>query len=249
MGSIHSSVFIALMLTKNISKFEFNISIILLILAMAITISRTGAIVAFVSLSVFYFMSVRGKLLRLGLLFATGIAGLCMLYVYVSIFSNSNRSALNFNNRDQAWYFLYQSIMENPMLGVGFGISREAILIPNGVDFGAHNFYLEHLSEVGLLGVLCTIMMFLVNITYVLRRRRNNKEDKNLLIWANAVVAFMPAVLLYMMTESALYRFSAVHFFLIFVLGCTSLSGFWRVRIGEIANASAVPSAGKQVPG
>lgn len=125
--------------------------------------------------------------------------------IFNNLLSNDNsRLTLSLNSRDIAWGFLIDSIVENPILGVGFGVSNESILDKSGVEFSAHNLHFQMLSEIGIIGYLLFLIAYFYPVLIALKNKAKKKSD---LILIN----FLIALIIHQFFENTLFRGGFFH--------------------------------------
>jgi len=141
--------------------------------ALILTFSRAGISATLVSLVLLWYFSGSKHRSRKRRTFILGFLVLSLVSVLVLHpfrLPQSERLSVDLNLRELAWAPLWASIRNNPMLGVGFGVSYEAILEPEGLEFGAHNAFLAIMSELGLPGFSLFLLLWLIPIWYARRK-------------------------------------------------------------------------------
>lgn len=98
--------------------------------------------------------------------------------VIKEVFSLMGRKSNTLSGREIAWAALMEQIKESPYLGIGYRISTEAILKDNFIDVSnSHNLYLSILSEIGLIGFLLFIYLYITpTIKYFSFREKNERS-------------------------------------------------------------------------
>jgi len=155
------------LISKGSHQFMWGLMALIQVIAILITSSRAGIAATIISLILFKYLSTRDGHLQVRKLFPFSlfVAFLTMVYALFSFDLHQIRIlSADLNLRELAWEPLWESILNNPLLGVGFGVSYEAILEPTGLDFSAHNVYLAILSEMGLPFFLIFMLIWLIPI-------------------------------------------------------------------------------------
>lgn len=83
---------------------------------------------------------------------------------------------MNFSHRDVMFANIWESSQDSLWFGHGTATSY------NIYDIGVHNIYLQLLYENGIIGVICFLIMFWVNIAYTYKRIKVSSEKEPYLI-------------------------------------------------------------------
>lgn len=176
------SAAVALALLKSMSYRVFLIHFLLQFIALALTGSRAAIGGIGLYLTLVWILKPRNALTRLGRILALGAIFASISMIASQLFSHitlpgdlGRRLATGLNLRELAWLPLLKSILQHPFGGVGFGVSQEAILNPQGVTVGAESFHLGVLSEVGITGYLSVLVLWL----YACKKGVTAYRDKN----------------------------------------------------------------------
>ncbi|MGG2954221.1 O-antigen ligase family protein [Geobacillus stearothermophilus] len=167
-----SSTF-ALFYIKKLKFMNFLVSILLQISALILTFSRNNIIVTLLILLVSHILlrgidSVSKKVTRY-------LVTILILMIFLILFSialfyplNSSRISLDTNGREEIWLTLIKVFQENWLFGIGFASSGELV---EKIGFSqAHNFHIALITELGIIGYLLFVLIFLY-ITIVLFKR------------------------------------------------------------------------------
>lgn len=218
---------LALRATGKMGKIQFWTALIIFAAASVLTISRLGMSMALISIFI-YLVLLEKRVLRKFLYVAAGLfSALIAIFLYTAITYGTKRGSVELNGRDDIWGAILTSISNKPIFGVGFGVSHEAILIHSGSEQAAHSFYLEHISELGVIGAILTATTLLVAFSVILVRHMGLPAMSNRRPWSSAVLAFFITFLMYMAFETGLYRFSWTHFMIVFIIATALHGNFW----------------------
>lgn len=131
------------------------------ICALFLTFSRAGILSTELGMFLFMWLSVRKQLIqRRYLLLILLFFSIEVVLIYFLGLHQTERASFDLNYRGIIWGTLWDSILDKPLFGVGFGVSTEAILAPEMLEFAAHNTFLEILSELGVTGFLLFILVW-----------------------------------------------------------------------------------------
>ena len=129
------------------------------------------------------------------------------------------RMGQGFHGRDIIWSAALDSILLNPFAGVGFGLEREAILFPAGIDWTMHNAYLVVVSEIGLIGFFLFFIFMFSTCAIILRKITLYVGTFHgyMLILLFSLIVF---IMLRGLTATLIMRFVDVNIMLMFFIGC-----------------------------
>ncbi len=139
------------------------------------------------------------------------------------------RSVLDFGEtsnkeRIRIWKLSALSIIKHPLLGVGIGnfpvvLNQDLSLAKAGST--AHNLYLHIAAEMGIPALILSLVFLwlLLKKTY---RNFIDSSDSLEMIYFGAMLIFLPWVLIYSLTDPAIFDERA---FLLFVMSCTLIFG------------------------
>lgn len=199
------------------------------IVALTLTFSRTGIATTMISLMVFFYWAHRRRFARLlRLLVVMVIAGIVVFLSVVYLAPiDTRRFSLDLNERQTAWGVLIEAIERRPLLGVGFGVSYEAILEPAGVEITAHNAHLQTLAEVGLGGYVIVTWMWIYAIWTALKsvKESTGMDGPVLAVICSLLIAFF----CHQVFEGHLLRYGFTNVFLGYLLFVSVHPGM-RVR-------------------
>ena len=187
--------------------------------ALILTFSRAGILLTLVSLALLWYLSAYKQRLLKRRVFMLGILALGSILVIALYFDRlpqSERLSVYLNLRELAWAPLWASISNDPVLGVGFGVNYEAILEPEGLEFGAHNIFLTILSEIGLPGFLLFLMLWLTPIWHALRKLQSVLLPTRLRL--AACLAISLSLIPHQMVEGSILRYSFNNLMWIYLL-------------------------------
>lgn len=203
------------------------ISIIVISFALVLTCKRGPLLFVLISLSVVYLVNRRNKeafvrILKLFAFILIFILAVIVLSNYVPAIKNfilkseelSNSNKGIFNGRQGLWNLAIDMFKSSPLLGKGFGCFSEYAELYDAISNSAHNFYLQVLAELGLIGIFLYGIAFIsgvcINIKYI--KIVQNEKDRTILSVALGVEMF---TILYGLTSTSLmYYYILVPFFL-----------------------------------
>jgi len=195
--------------TRKMRPFIGKAAFILQLLGLVFTFSRTGIAATLFALAAYLHWtapSIASKLKRsiLGLTLVGAIVG-GVLTLQTELL-RVERFSLDLNLRDLIWGSLMESIMERPILGIGFGTSYEAILEPRGIDFTGHSAHLQTLAEVGIIGYVLVLAIWLFVLGVALKRSRNtaSKERRLTLV---VIASILASLFIHQLFEGSLLRY------------------------------------------
>jgi O-antigen ligase len=194
--------------TKGSHKREWGMLALIQGIALIFTFSRTGILATVVCIILFWCFSSGIMHLRKLMLLLLGFTAICMTLAFQLFLSQGQniRLSLDLNLRQLAWGPLFASILNNPLLGVGFGVSYEAILKNAGIDFNAHNAFLGILSEIGLLGLLVFIVVWLIPMWHIRKWLKFASKPSKLVL--STCLAISIALALNQLFEFQILRYS-----------------------------------------
>lgn len=207
------------------TRFKYNIKRSYWVYMLFLTIlffvfSRAGALSVIIFYSVLLFL-LSNKKIKPMILIYVGIAALSIALLYFSFdFSFSSlsgdetRLSFSLNARDLVWGHLISSIANNPLVGVGFGVSNESILQHVGFNISAHNLHFQMLSEVGLIGYTLFLIVYFYPVYSTYRKKEISKSDF-------VLISFLIAFFIHQFFENTLFRggmFHLIWFFFSYVL-------------------------------
>ena len=134
------------------------------LITLTLTFSRAGIFLTVLSLLLFLWFSGSRRGLAWSFLCLLAITGIVFL-IWPSVLE-FQRFSFDLNLRQLAWQPLWEYIRNNPFSGVGFGVSYEALLEPAGVEITAHNAFLAIWSEVGILGLILWLCLWLFPVYF-----------------------------------------------------------------------------------
>lgn len=191
------------------SRKKFFSFAVFMILGFALSLSRSSIGAAFIFLLVFYgasFFLWRRTLDFLGVVFC--VFFLVFLGGVVFGFGGEvlgNRAGLSLNARGVAWEIGEGLFYDNPFLGVGFGVSNEAIIDAAYIELAMHSVYMQIISEVGLVGfsmyVLTMVMPIGCTISGLLKGKSRRVCDAFLFCFA-----FLISFSVHQTVENSSYR-------------------------------------------
>ncbi|GBC62213.1 hypothetical protein DENIS_3182 [Desulfonema ishimotonii] len=127
--------------------------------------------------------------------------------------TSMNISNINSSGRFDMWgYLMDRFFYESPLLGAGPGTIQTFLYSPfNRFNVThPHSVYVRLLCDVGLVGTVCYVMIFVSCITGALCLRRRHPADHPASVCAGFVICAVPAMLVIMGFDSALNCATAI---------------------------------------
>lgn len=124
------------------------------------------------------------------------------------------------NGRSGLWQIALDMFYSSPLFGQGFGSYSEVSSALDAITTSAHNYYLQLLAELGLIGLTLYIIAFLsalvLTVTLLLKISGSNHANKNELIMSLSIsLGIQIFVLLYNVTATAMmYYYILIPYFL-----------------------------------
>lgn len=196
------SILFCLYYIREYRSIWFTIIGAILLYTLILTQSRASLLGLIISSIFFIYYAYLASFRYRNLIITTALIGLFAVIVYFSVYPNSiealysimgkRNSALS--GREVAWSALLTQIKETPLMGIGYRISTEAILQENLIShiFHAHNLYLAILSEIGIIGLLAFLWIYLTPfIRYATQKNNKSKPNTLLLASLSILLAFL----------------------------------------------------------
>lgn len=152
-----------------------------------------------------------------------------------AIFGKRVRSVLDISETSNArrieiWKASLQSILKHPLLGVGIGNFPVVVgedLARAKAGSSAHNLYLNIAAEMGILALLIAFWFLWLLIKKIYRNFLTAGDSLSLVYFATALI-FIPWVLIYSLTDVAIFDERA---FLLFAITCAVIFGYDKTGI------------------
>lgn len=171
--------------------------------ALIFTFSRAGILAAVLSLLLFLWFSGSRRGLAWSILCLFAIIG--TVFLIRPSFLDLRRFSFDLNLRQLAWQPLWEYIRNNPFIGVGFGVSYEALLEPAGVELTAHNAFLAIWSEIGILGFILWLCLWLFPVYFAKRFLPSASGEARLVL--STVLALTLSLLIHQFFEASILRY------------------------------------------
>lgn len=188
-------------------------------IAIILTFSRAGIMATLISLILFWYFSASSGHMRRYRLLVMIFSSACLALLF-AIFSDDALQvrlfSIDLNLRGLYWAPLWTSICSNPLLGVGFGVSAESILYTEGLELAAHNAFLAIMSEIGLLGFLLFIFVWLEPMWHAKKSLRFARPHLRLALAACLAIAI--AMIPHQVFEGNILRYGFHTLFWIYLL-------------------------------
>ena len=155
------------------------------------------------------------------------------IYWLCLVQEESGKSTTSSGARLEMWKASYEIIKENPMIGVGKGNYKEhvQVLVGQGKvdEFVArfdhpHNEYIANFLELGIVGLLALILVFLSPISYFLNTIKHHTFDQQERVLAVAGLILVLHYSFYSLTAGVFAHQSTTLFYSIFLVIIIGLS-------------------------
>lgn len=158
---------------KNIRIFIFNLFAALLVLyALILSSKRSPLLAAFVAICATYIIYKRKNVgRRMAVLFAAivlifslymvlsqVIPGLTTIVDKTEMLEESDAGILN--GRSGLWALAIKMFNHNPIIGLGYGSYGDYASVNGAITTSAHNYYLQIMSELGIVGLILYMIVF-----------------------------------------------------------------------------------------
>lgn len=223
--------------------------ILILILGLLISQKRAHLLILFLSLIIVnvqfssHFLIRVGKILRNLLLIIIIVIPTVLLIGLTDfgqiLFARSIETIKDFSmgeditsNRIFLWLHAWETFLQNPILGIGWGNFKETVIgtVTVHTEMEAHNIYLQLLSETGIVGTVSILAPFFITYLYTIKttRRISRNNDMYSSKWKFSVLYsffIQTFFLLYGITGNPLYDYS---FLIMYFLSFGMIYSFWQ---------------------
>ncbi len=177
--------------------------------------------------------------------FATFFASVCIFFIYLfavqyvpgldtiaNKFMNLEGSSAGIlNGRFYLWDLSLEMFFRSPIFGMGYGSYKIAASEINAFTFSAHNYYLQVLSELGIIGLLLYVLAFITAILFTLKLIRQvsktTESTSNLHIPMLLIsLEIQLLVLIYSVTATSLMYYSIL---IPYFMACTVPRAIFQV--------------------
>lgn len=222
---------LALYFTRGLSLTATLTASLLQWTALALTFSRAGigtALLMATALVVHHLWVTRRRpMAGLALGVVAGAAlGALLLFRATGVPGSAGRWPVSLSQRDLLWTATWEAILRDPLTGVGFSISQEALLAPLGFPRSTHSVHLAALAEMGLPGYLLLLAFWLGAIGLGIRASRRLRGDRHRRTIAATGVIILSGLLLHQSFELTLTRFGFLTCFWVY-LAAVLTHGAW----------------------
>lgn len=198
--------------SKYINKYKASIFLFIQFLGMLLTQSRTAFITLIIAILLYLFILSKRKkqfiflfLIIIPLLMA--VTQLNSIGLEISLIKRFQNISLS--GRENMWKILYNSFLDNYMMGIGFSTAYESLL--GELELVSHNIYLRVLAEMGLVGFSFFIIHWLMGLFFSFRYIFKNKANQNKYIYAY-VFSILFALIFHQLAEEQLLRYNYIMF-------------------------------------
>lgn len=117
------------------------------------------------------------------------------------------------NGRSSLWSIAFEMYRKNPVFGQGFGSYAQISKQAGAITTSAHNYYLQILSELGVVGFILYITAFIsavyINLRGIRQLQKTENEKTSVCVMAFCIsLEIQVFVLIYNMTSTALMYYS-----------------------------------------
>ena len=198
-------------------KIKYIIMFFITLYALILSSKRSPLIASFISIAATYIISNGKNVIRNIIVLLTvciigwggykvllpNIPGLSTIADKFEKTEESDAGVLN--GRSGLWKLAVDMFKENPILGMGYGSYSERAKGEDAITTSAHNYYLQVLSELGIIGLILYIIAMGTGILLGIKTLNyTSKNDEKMLIYACISLAIQFFVLIYSITATAL---------------------------------------------
>lgn len=233
---------------KRLSPIEMLLFIILF-LGLLLTQKRAHLLFLFITFIVVYIQFSKNLTVRLIKTFRTTVFVVLVIIPIASIISITRIGQVLFNrifdtihafsqgedissDRINLWEYAWETFLEYPIFGIGWGNFRESIVgtVTVYTEMETHNIYLQLLSETGIVGTIMILSPFIITYIYTLKATRIINRNKNSypFKWKFAVTysLFIQTFFLwYGLTGNPLYDYS---YLIMYFLSFGLIYSYWQ---------------------
>ncbi|WP_027965274.1 O-antigen ligase family protein [Halalkalibacillus halophilus] len=206
MGSwLMISILLSIYLYKNNKSSNYLIGILLQIIALYLSFSRTSILALLLGVIVLFALVLLYKkklLIKLRFIIFI-IIPLAISSVWIGAITFSDLTG-----RQDFWYWgITELINSNPIIGQGYG-SSEALLRGYGSDSTLHNYYLTVLYEGGILGL--ALIVFILLMIYINLYKLFNNDDY---IFSKIIIfSIFITITVHQFFETTIFNLTLLHF-------------------------------------
>ncbi len=233
---------VAQWLTNRLSRFKFSLLFGVQVIALLLTFSRAGIGTTIIIMGLLYVLSARKRsrqLRRTAVLFVLLFVSIFILSYLVELSpALENRLMVGLNERGAAWYLAWNEFIQRPLTGVGFGISYEAILEDAGLAITTHNLFLGLLSELGIVGFMLVLTIWLLGFLgsyYMVKNARkiynNTRYDE--MVVGGFIISVLTGLVVHQFFEFGLLRYDFRTLFWAYLVGISLNPVFTTMEYGD----------------
>jgi len=167
---------------------------------------------------VFLLRTDRRRMARAAMLLICGSTVSLYLMTWLSgaVPDPGNTEIFELRERAQVWGIAIQAIGNVWPLGLGFGLTQEAIYAPLGLATAAHSVTLSILLETGMIGLV------LVLIAWFHPALRTTQANSLITSADIAIVALLLGLFVHQTVDSSVFRYHWAHFVFVYLLGASA---------------------------
>jgi hypothetical protein len=195
--------------TRRIGTPVFVTSSFLLAAALLLTFSRAGIAAFFMWLLLYLLLHSKKRQLVVVLFLLSAITIVVAQRLSENrILRQAVRIEVGLNIRDLLWAYLWQSFTDRVWTGVGFGVSQEEILEMKGFEISGHNGHLIVLSEIGIVGYMVLVVVWMLPCINLLLLQRSSKDTIRIskIMHLRTLVAILLGMFAYQLIEGSWTR-------------------------------------------
>jgi hypothetical protein len=136
----------------------------------------------------------------------------------------SHTEVFELRERSQSWRIAMQTVGEVWPLGLGFGLTQEAVYTPLGLETSAHSLTITALVETGAVGLLLVLVAWFNPVF------RTTQGDRNLTATDIAIVALLMGLFVHQIVDNSVFRYHWAHFIFVYLLGASARLSGWRTN-------------------
>lgn len=215
-----------LLKSKKLNKYKFSIYFLIQFLGLLLTQSRTAFLTLIIAILIYLF-TLTNKKNQFVLVFVLMIPVVLLAFqannfgLNISIINRFRN--LNLSGRERMWKVLYETFLNNYVIGVGFSTSYESLL--GDINLVSHNIYLRVLAEMGLVGFSFFIIFWFTGIMFSIKRIFQNRTNENKYIYAY-IFSILVALIFHQLAEEQLLRYNYITFLWTYLISLSAINFF-----------------------
>jgi len=189
----------------------FGIILLTQLVALFLTFSRTALLSLFASIICIFILmffntrelkNIFSFILKSLIILLTIVFGIVVSFDIEQVIAD--RVGVGTTGRVAIWSSTLDGISGSYLLGVGWGVSNEAVLLPQGIELSVHSVYFLALAEIGSVGVII-LLLFLIFSSITVFRSSIHSEN-NVRVDMVVFISFICLISIYSIFEIRFLR-------------------------------------------